>query len=117
MPGSPIAQLWTSKPPEKLEDIAAYIAREELPILRQIRAQLNILIDFFDGENMTMAFDSVADLRASDLQAKGAIVSGHTTPGDGLGGVYVYVASDTTSPDNDSTIIVRTADSRRYYQL
>jgi len=108
---------WTSKPPEKLEDIQRFIAQEGLPLWRQMREALNLLIDFFDGENMTMAFDSLADLRGSDLLAKAAIVAGGVTPGDGLGGVFVYVASDTSSPDDNATIIVRTADARRYYLL
>lgn len=58
----------------------------------------------------------IAALRAltSAAQPTSNFVMGYTTIGDGGGGLYAYVASDTTSSDNGGTIIVDAA-SRRWY--
>ena len=65
------------------------------------------------------AIDSVGSLRsfAGSISAPYTFeVQGSSVPGDGGGGTYVYVASDTTSPDNGGTIIVDGA-ARRWHLL
>lgn len=68
--------------------------------------QVNIVAD--------MPADTIADLRlfepSQDGQHKN--VTGHTFAGSG-GGPFYYDASDTTSPDNDGTVIV-TASGKRW---
>jgi len=58
--------------------------------------------------------DNVADLRETEPTVDGqqASLIGHTTPGID-GGVYFYDASDTTSPDNDDSVIV-TPEGKRW---
>lgn len=67
-----LKQLWTSKPPEKLEDIAAFIGREGLPIWRQMRDLLNQIVDV-----LNLGSPVVTDF----IQNVGSGTSGHFTIG------------------------------------
>lgn len=49
MNATPIEQTWTQRPPATLEDIAAFIAREGLPLWRQMRTQINNLVGDVEG--------------------------------------------------------------------
>ena len=60
---------------------------------------------------------NIAALRATTPATSGSayhILMGYTTPGDGGVSFYYYVPSDTTTPDNGSTVIV-SADGSRWY--
>lgn len=64
------------------------------------------------------ALSNIPALRALTFSATANVntVAGYAAAGDGGGGVFVYVASDTSSSDNNCTIFVD-ASSRRWYRL
>ena len=66
-------------------------------------------------QEAAFVFDNIAALRANGASGPdtSVIVQGYYTPGDLGGGVFNYDAADTTSPDNNGTIIVD-ADGRRW---
>lgn len=68
------------------------------------------------GGSPTMA--TIAVLRASSLSVAAPMVAvdGYAAAGDGGGGIFVYVSSDSTSADNGGTII-KDSLNRRYYRL
>lgn len=62
------------------------------------------------GSSTSRVVTTLAALRAITTIGSGAIVvQSFARPGDGGGGVFVYDASDTTTPDNVGTIIAPTA--------
>ena len=65
---------------------------------------------------VSCALASVAALRLNTVLANAAFVAGHFAAGDGGGGWFSCVATDTTSADNGGTIIVD-ASSRRWYRV
>jgi hypothetical protein len=60
------------------------------------------------------SFANISALRAYTGTVSPVWMQGYNTPGDGGGGAFVYVASDTTSTDNGGTIIIATGS--RYYR-
>jgi hypothetical protein len=58
---------------------------------------------------------NVAALRAGTVAIPVLYLQGYYTPGDGGGGMFTYVSTDTTSADNGGTIIVD-GDGHRYYR-
>lgn len=66
------------------------------------------------GTSITIAIDTIADLRALEPLFDGQQIEllGHTTAGIG-GGIFYADFSDTTSPDNNGTVIV-TPGGRRW---
>src|SRR5579885_277706 len=71
--------------------------------------------------NATPTVPLLSDLRAISTStaaaAKAVITTGRNSPGDGGGGTFVYVPTDTTSADNGVTIIVDAAGRRWYRQV
>jgi len=63
-----------------------------------------------------MLLTNIAALRASTGSVATYEVEGYTTPGDCGGGTFVYVASDTTSPDDGGEIFINVSGSRYYRQ-
>ena len=61
-------------------------------------------------------FQNIAALRLNISKYQSAEVLCYTTLGDGGGGWYTYVSSDTTSADNGGTIIVDAAGHRWYLE-
>ena len=66
--------------------------------------------------NAKLTLNNYAALRLNTYAASTIFLLGGQTVGDGSGGVFIYEASDTTSADNNGTIIVD-ANSRRWYRL
>lgn len=69
-------------------------------------------IDIVSGITETVNSISALRLLTLDNVVDTVIVKGNTTAGDGGGGVYIYDINDTTSPDNNGTIIVDAAGRR-----
>jgi hypothetical protein len=59
---------------------------------------------------------SIGALRANTLTPPAIVVTGYRTLADGGGGLYVYVASDTSSSDNGGSIIVDASGHRWYLE-
>lgn len=71
---------------------------------------------FVHGATDNMGVTSIAALRAATLTNTQIVtVAGYYTPGDGGGGQFIQVPSDTTSADNSCTII-RDAAGNRFYR-
>ena len=62
---------------------------------------------------------TIAALRAyaATTPAPAILVGGFYTVGDGAGGTFVYVSTDTTSADNGGTIIIDATTTRRWYRV
>lgn len=68
--------------------------------------------------NIVQAIDCIADLRAATaccIDNTQVSVAGYVTPGDGAGGIFYQIKTDTTSADNGGTIFVD-ASGRRWHR-
>jgi Pectate lyase superfamily protein len=68
------------------------------------------------SQTSVVTIDNIADLRGFDGGPAVPVVwvEGYNTPADGGEGMFVYMASDITSPDNGGTIIIDAANHRYY---
>jgi hypothetical protein len=68
----------------------------------------------FGGQAPTVSFGTIALLRANTGTPNSTVawVTGYTTAGDGGEGMFYYVSSDTTTPDNNGTVIVDASGNR-----
>lgn len=112
-----LSRTWTSKPPEDLETVVKFIGQEGLPLWRQMRDLLNLLVSLLTttlGGNAIIAIvDNVADLRLYTGQSLFALLQGNVTPFDGGEGAVAKDLLDTTSADDGITIFID-ADGHRW---